>query len=97
MNETLTLFEQQMETASPLSTATKQPMTEAEHCAWFVKCLKFHGVEAKPAKESIRRAIIDGYWECAICGKGPDGKATTFGETFERAFGEAMMPKVPRT
>jgi hypothetical protein len=84
---------QQIETSPPSSTATKPPMTEAEHCAWFVACLKFHGVDAQPTKESVRRAIIDGYWECAICGKGPDGKSSTFGQTFERAFGEPLMRK----
>ena len=65
---------------------------------YFVKRLNDHGVyvypisAAYPAKERIRRAIIDAKLECSILGINASGKTETYQTAFERHYGESLQP-----
>lgn len=47
-------------------------------------------------KDRIRQAIIDSHVDCAIIGRAPNGKPETYAQSFERFYGEPLVPKTPR-
>jgi hypothetical protein len=67
---------------------------------YIVKRLRAKGAhiyavsDAFPMKERMRRAIIDGKFDCAILGKNSaTNKCETFSQAFERLYGEPLEPK----
>lgn len=48
-------------------------------------------------RERIRFAIIEGHLDCAIIGRHPrTKKPETYGQCFERHYGEPLEPKRPK-
>lgn len=45
-----------------------------------------------PLQERIRRCISENKFDWTVYAKGPDGKVETFGQAFERVFGEPLQP-----
>ena len=51
----------------------------------------FQGVtDSALRRQRIREAILEGGLDQVVCGKNPTGKTETFGQVYERLFGEPI-------
>lgn len=68
--------------------------------AFLTRRLKEHGAKVFTGAttvadrvERFRAAIVEAELDCAIIGRRPDRKAETYGQFFERHFGEPLHSK----
>lgn len=66
---------------------------------YFAKRLGEHGkrvftglTDPTITKERIRQAIIDSKVDCTIIGRAPNGKPETYSQSFQRFYGEPLVP-----
>jgi hypothetical protein len=66
---------------------------------FFARRLKEHGKRCfegitwpEVTKERIRAAIIESRVDCVIIGRAPNGKPETYAQSFERFYGEPLIP-----